>query len=287
MEIYNELIFDLLADRNKFKIDTLNICEDQIKGFYVKNLSQYEVSTMEEIMAFIEKGESNRHYAATAMNHHSSRSHTIFRLHVSITTTISTQDVVQRLQEAGELLDCDDESCNEIITDSVLSFIDLAGSERVGQLSEMSNPFETTCSEGAKKAAAQVKFKRGTGKGNQVDTLQYEGRHINTSLFYLQQVITMLSEKKTKSDFIPYRNSSLTKLLRSSLGGNAKTCIICTATPTYDQFEMTLSTLRFGGTASTITNEVAANILSDKNAEMLAAYQRDIDDLRLELEAAR
>ena len=50
---------------------------------------------------------------------------------------------------------------------------------------------------------------------------------------------------------------------------------------------MTLSTLRFGGTASTITNEVAANILSDKNAEMLAAYQRDIDEMKLELEQQR
>jgi len=49
---------------------------------------------------------------------------------------------------------------------------------------------------------------------------------------------------------------------------------------------MTLSTLRFGGTASTITNKVAANIKSDKNAEILAAYARDIDSLRSELDSA-
>ena len=49
---------------------------------------------------------------------------------------------------------------------------------------------------------------------------------------------------------------------------------------------MTLSTLRFGGTASTITNKVAANIKSDKNAEILAAYQRDIDSMRNELDNA-
>jgi centromeric protein E len=109
-------------------------------------------------------------------------------------------------------------------------------------------------------------------KSNQYDTLMNEGRHINTSLFYLCQVITRLSEKKGGSEFIPYRNSNLTKLLRSSLGGNSKTCIICTATQTLSQFEMTLSTLRFGGTASTITNKVAANIRTDKHAEILAAY---------------
>jgi hypothetical protein len=50
---------------------------------------------------------------------------------------------------------------------------------------------------------------------------------------------------------------------------------------------MSLSTLRFGGTASTITNKIAANIKSDKHTEILAAYQRDIDDLRNELESAR
>ena len=49
---------------------------------------------------------------------------------------------------------------------------------------------------------------------------------------------------------------------------------------------MTLSTLRFAGTAITITNAVAVNIKSDKNAELLAAYQKDIDVLRRELETA-
>ena len=71
--------------------------------------------------------------------------------------------------------------------------------------------------------------------------------------------------RKGKFDgHIPYRNSNLTKLLRSSLGGNSKTCIICTATPGYSQVEMTLSTLRFGVTAKIITNQVAANVKSDQ-----------------------
>ena len=47
-----------------------------------------------------------------------------------------------------------------------------------------------------------------------------------------------------------------------------------------------MSTLRFG-IAKTITNKVAANIRANKNAELLQAYQRDIDNLKKELEAAQ
>ena len=50
---------------------------------------------------------------------------------------------------------------------------------------------------------------------------------------------------------------------------------------------MTLSTLRFGGTARTITNRVEANIRNNKNAEILQAYQRDIDVLRAQIQVAK
>lgn len=60
-------------------------------------------------------GEYNRHYAETRMNHQSSRSHTLFRLHVeSVATTASGDD-------AG----------TNVIRESVLNFVDLAGSEKV------------------------------------------------------------------------------------------------------------------------------------------------------------
>ncbi|CAG9327820.1 unnamed protein product [Blepharisma stoltei] len=254
LEIYNEQVYDLLTESSHFQEEPLTINEDSEKGFYVKGLSEHAVRTIEEVKRFIERGETNRRYAATAMNHHSSRSHTIFKLSVASVASDSGENEVEE---------------NSITTESVLNFVDLAGSERVNSV-QAENSYSAV-------------------RKNSNDSLALEGKHINTSLFYLCQVINRLSEKTTiKSDnHIPYRNSNLTKILRSSLGGNAITCIICTATPTLNQFEMTLSTLRFGGTAKTITNNIEANIKSNKSAELIEAYQRDIEQLKKELEIAQ
>jgi len=278
-EIYNEQVFDLLSEHIKVRATPLLICEDAQRGFYVKGLSEYVASSIEEVLRYLERGEANRHYAGTAMNHHSSRSHTIFRLNVTSVTTVFTRD----LRPPG-LQDCDsDDSINNITTESVLNFVDLAGSERATSLQDTFEPASPL------RGSSVSRSRRASSKSpNSMETLANEGKHINTSLFYLCQVISKLSDKTSpKSEaHVPYRNSNLTKILRASLGGNSLTCIICTATPTLPQFEMTLSTLRFGGTARTITNQVEVNIRSDKNAELLTAYQNDIDKLKRELETS-
>ena len=281
-EIYNEQVFDLLTDNIKARGTPLVICEDTVRGFYVKGLSEHVTNSMEEVLRYLERGEANRHYAGTAMNHHSSRSHTIFRLNVTSVTTVLTRDL-----RPPEMQDCDsDDSTNNITTESVLNFVDLAGSERATSLQET---FEPVSPLRRSATSSSNRPRRASSKSpNSLETLANEGKHINTSLFYLCQVISKLSDKTNPRSeaHVPYRNSNLTKILRASLGGNSLTCIVCTATPTLPQFEMTLSTLRFGGIARTITNQVEANIRSDKNAELLAAYQNDIEKLKHELEVS-
>jgi hypothetical protein len=79
-EIYNDTVYDLLADINDFDKPLL-VCEDsKKKDFYVKGMKQIVVDTLDECLDILKMGEYNRHYAATSMNHQSSRSHTIFRL---------------------------------------------------------------------------------------------------------------------------------------------------------------------------------------------------------------
>ena len=58
--------------------------------------------------------------------------------------------------------------------------------------------------------------------------------------------------KKDYKGFVPYRNSPLTKILKNSLGGNAKTAIILCINPSLYNLEQTLSTLSFGKLAMNI-----------------------------------
>ena len=63
-----------------------------------------------------------------------------------------------------------------------------------------------------------------------------------------------------KQDHIPFRNSPLTKILKTSLGGNSRTAIILCITPSIKQIEQTTSTLRFGQNAKKIRNKVVTNM---------------------------
>ena len=68
-EIYNDYVYDLLAALEQ--LDTpMHVCEDsKRKDFYVKGLKEYMVSNLEECLEILKIGETNRHYAATSMNH--------------------------------------------------------------------------------------------------------------------------------------------------------------------------------------------------------------------------
>ena len=82
-----------------------------------------------------------------------------------------------------------------------------------------------------------------------------EGANINKSLTTLGKVIGALAEnsagaavdkkKKKKGEFIPYRDSVLTWLLRENLGGNSKTAMLAAISPADINYDETLSTLRY------------------------------------------
>ena len=82
-----------------------------------------------------------------------------------------------------------------------------------------------------------------------------ESKSINKSLFFLTQIINILGHQ-TNPQFIPYRNSTLTKILKNSIGGNALTAIILCISPLFNQLEQTISTLKFGTIAKNIQNMV-------------------------------
>uniref|UniRef100_A0A8D1BUC3 Centromere-associated protein E n=1 Tax=Sus scrofa TaxID=9823 RepID=A0A8D1BUC3_PIG len=140
-------------------------------------------------------------------------------------------------------------NCEGSVKVSHLNLVDLAGSERAAQ----------TGAEG-------LRLK--------------EGCNINRSLFILGQVIKKLSDGQV-GGFINYRDSKLTRILQNSLGGNAKTRIICTITPV--SFDETLTTLQFASTAKYMKNTPYVNEVSSDEA-LLKRYRKEIMDLKKQLE---
>ncbi|ESO00704.1 hypothetical protein HELRODRAFT_192579 [Helobdella robusta] len=109
-----------------------------------------------------------------------------------------------------------------------------------------------------------------------------EGSSINKSLMALGKVISVLSEQQTnknkKNQFIQYRETILTWLLKESLGGNSKTCMLATISPSNLNTEETLSTLRYAKQARSIVNN--ARINEDPNARIIRSLQMEIEKLR-------
>ncbi|CAE6074840.1 unnamed protein product [Arabidopsis arenosa] len=108
-----------------------------------------------------------------------------------------------------------------------------------------------------------------------------EGSHINRSLLTLTTVIRKLSSGR-KSDHVPYRDSKLTRILQNSLGGNARTAIICTISPALSHVEQTKKTLSFAMSAKEVTNCAKVNmVVSEK--KLLKHLQQKVAKLESEL----
>ncbi|XP_061742268.1 kinesin-like protein KIF13B isoform X2 [Nerophis ophidion] len=139
---------------------------------------------------------------------------------------------------------------------SKLSLVDLAGSERA-----------------AKTGAAGERLK--------------EGSNINKSLSTLGLVISALAEQsagKNRGKFVPYRDSVLTWLLKDSLGGNSRTAMVATISPAADNYDETLSTLRYAHRAKSIVNHAVVN--EDPNARIIRELREEVEKLREQLTEA-
>jgi hypothetical protein len=89
-----------------------------------------------------------------------------------------------------------------------------------------------------------------------------EGCAINKSLSVLGKVISVLADKasgKAKGEVVPYRDAALTRILQTALGGNSKTIMICALSPSFMNYEETLSTLRYAERAKKIKNSAMIN----------------------------
>ncbi|XP_067298144.1 kinesin-like protein KIF19 [Pseudorasbora parva] len=113
-----------------------------------------------------------------------------------------------------------------------------------------------------------------------------EGAHINRSLLALANCINALSEKGGKgAQFVNYRDSKLTRLLKDALGGNSRTVMITHISPASSNFEESRNTLVYADKAKNIRNKVKRNLMNV--SYHLAQYTSIIADLRSEIDRLR
>ncbi|XP_039335907.1 kinesin-like protein KIF7 isoform X6 [Saimiri boliviensis] len=86
-----------------------------------------------------------------------------------------------------------------------------------------------------------------------------ESIHINSSLLALGNVISALGDPQRRGSHIPYRDSKITRILKDSLGGNAKTVMIACVSPSSSDFDETLNTLNYASRAQNIRNRATVN----------------------------
>ncbi|KAA1111160.1 hypothetical protein PGT21_036955 [Puccinia graminis f. sp. tritici] len=108
-----------------------------------------------------------------------------------------------------------------------------------------------------------------------------EGAFINKSLLALSNVISKLSRREAH---VPYRDSKLTRLLQTSLSGNAKVVVICAISADARSVVETLSTLRFARRAKMVVTKAERGTIIDDKSALLQAYQREIMSLKSQLQ---
>uniref|UniRef100_A0A671Q6T8 Kinesin-like protein kif7 n=1 Tax=Sinocyclocheilus anshuiensis TaxID=1608454 RepID=A0A671Q6T8_9TELE len=133
------------------------------------------------------------------------------------------------------------------ILSSKFHFVDLAGSERILKT------------------------------GNTGERLK-ESIQINSGLLALGNVIGALGDPKRRGTHIPYRDSKITRILKDSLGGNAKTLMIACISPSSSDFDESLNTLNYAKRARNIQNRATVNCQGEPDR---------IEGLELQIKALR
>lgn len=242
-EIYNEGVYDLLdtSPARNGPIEEWPRVEMQMDRdgqLQLKGLRTFLTTSCEEALSLYFLGVTNRVTSATPMNHASSRSHAVFTIHVEATEAATAAEGVSAA------------------TQGKVHFVDLAGSERV---------YKSRRDEDEEGALADA-FNVGKGVGMDVThdaKTRFEGKHINLSLHFLEQVIVCLQNRTSLPDprkaHIPYRNSVLTSYLRDALGGNCRTTFVVALSLAAENLDETVSTCRFANRCAQLQVQVHKN----------------------------
>ncbi|GLU05673.1 hypothetical protein SLE2022_227600 [Rubroshorea leprosula] len=214
LQLYMETIQDLLDPTN----DNISIVEDHKTGdVSLPGATIVEIRDQQSFLELLQLGEAHRFAANTRLNTESSRSHAILMVQVKRSVKGREQGLSG---ENGNSSNMVKSLKPPIIRKGKLVVVDLAGSERIDK------------------------------SGSEGHTLE-EAKSINLSLSALGKCINALAEN---SSHVPVRDSKLTRLLRDSFGGSARTSLVITIGPSPRHRGETASTIMFGQRAMRVEN---------------------------------
>ncbi|KAL5168628.1 Kinesin-like protein KIN-7G [Glycine soja] len=293
IEIYNESVRDLLSP----DCTPLRLLDDPERGTVVERLTEETLGDWNHFTELISFCEAQRQIGETALNEASSRSHQILRLTIE--------------SSAREFLGNDKSSS----LSASVNFVDLAGSERASQTHSAGtrlkegchinrslltlgtvirklrktfmNPFRDlglreslrrTRKELPSPFRPQSQFSVAETTVTAITAL-----HETTVLVMaFGNPLSIASSSKGRNGHIPFRDSKLTRILQSSLGGNARTAIICTMSPARSHVEQTRNTLLFASCAKEVSTNAQVNVVVSDKA-LVKQLQKELARLEDEL----
>tara|TARA_B110000208_G_scaffold52296_1_gene68659 strand:+ start:2042 stop:4942 length:2901 start_codon:yes stop_codon:yes gene_type:complete len=227
----------------EYERQDLELREDSHGQVNARGAATIPVSSLEEVLKIVRTGFSLRATHETKMNAVSSRSHTIFRVQVVVRpikpkASLSKPGAAGAGAASGGAADTaddegEDDDADLAVVRGTLTLVDLAGSERLAK-SESS--------------------------GQRL----LEALSINSSLSALGKVAMSLNRGL---EYVPYRDSKLTRLLQGSLGGNSYTTLLATLHPIEAHYEECLSTLHFSNSCRDVVNAPHVNYEDERGAK--------------------
>ncbi|CAL8105361.1 unnamed protein product [Orchesella dallaii] len=237
IEIYNEKVSDLLKSSNPLELLER---DGSIVPHGLEELTVFDIDDWKKVTERVQK---ERKIGETRMNKESSRSHTILRV------TIESFDLTSN----GSF----DEAQENSLTTAVLHFVDLAGSEKQSQTGAEGERFREQVNI---KMSLSVLSRVIQQLSEEASVSSFEGR--SSSNGHSLAKANSMPRTAPKPRFINFRDSKLTRLLQSSLNGNAYISMVCNVT--IASFEETKSTLLFAQQAKKIQIRPKQNLCSTK-----------------------
>ncbi|KAF3439967.1 hypothetical protein FNV43_RR18245 [Rhamnella rubrinervis] len=259
---YLQLYMETLQDLLDPANDNIPIVEDPKTGdVSLPGATIVEIKDQQTFLELLRLGETHRVAANTKLNTESSRSHAILMVHVKRSGIEREDNISGENGETSHLT----KPYKPLVRKSKLVVVDLAGSERIHK------------------------------SGSEGHMLE-EAKSINLSLSALGKCINALAEN---SAHVPIRDSKLTRLLRDSFGGSARTSLIVTIGPSPRHRGETSSTILFGQRAMKVENmlkikeefdykslskrlEVQLDKLIAENERQQKAFEEELERINLD-----